>query len=279
MKCRLFALLYLITLIALSLSQASAEHPLVLVSIEPQRFIVDRIAGDLVSCQTLIPPGGNHETFEPGMKQLALASKAQVYFSLGHPHLGFEAAWMQQLKSESSNLKIINSSAGFSALADDPHIWNAPEAMMHMAIRISNGLVTIMPEHTQQLLAGLKVLLNEIDKTSVQVKSILGELPEKKRSFLVFHPAWHYFAKSYGLTELAIEEHGKEPGAARIASVIAQAKEAGIHVIFVQPQFSKSVAELIASELNGRIVELDPVAYNWTQSQITTAQAIRDSYK
>jgi zinc transport system substrate-binding protein len=81
--------------------------------------------------------------------------------------------------------------------------------------------------------------------------------------FMVFHPAWGYFAHAYGLKQVPIEIEGKTPKPAQLKELIEYARENGIKVIFVQPQLSTKSAGLIAREVGGQVTFADPLAEDW----------------
>jgi zinc transport system substrate-binding protein len=84
--------------------------------------------------------------------------------------------------------------------------------------------------------------------------------------FIVFHPSWGYFAHTYGLKQVAIEIEGKAPKPAQLAKLIGHCREHSIKVVFVQPQFSAKSAELVAREIDGQVIIVDPLAENWSDN-------------
>ena len=97
--------------------------------------------------------------------------------------------------------------------------------------------------------------------------------------FIVFHPSWGYFAKAYGLVQIPVEIEGKEPKAAQIRDLIRKARELKITVIFAQPQFSTRSAELIAHEIEGRVVLADPLAADVPANLLRQAQAFQGALR
>ncbi len=81
--------------------------------------------------------------------------------------------------------------------------------------------------------------------------------------FMVFHPAWGYFASAYGLKQVPIEIEGKNPKPAQLKELIEHARESGVRVVFAQPQFSTKSAELVAREIGGQVAFADPLAEDW----------------
>ena len=101
----------------------------------------------------------------------------------------------------------------------------------------------------------------QLDRDIVQ-----GLADVRNRTFMVYHPSFGYFARDYGLTMLPIEEEGKEPTPAGLASVISQARENDIKVIFASPQFNPQSAEVIAESIDGIVVFIDPLAENYIEN-------------
>jgi zinc transport system substrate-binding protein len=92
------------------------------------------------------------------------------------------------------------------------------------------------------------------------------------RKFMVFHPAWGYFAHAYGLTQIPVEIEGKEPKPAQLAELIRDARKQGIRVVFVQPQFSSKSAKLVAREIGGRVAVANPLAEAWLDNLRTLSE-------
>jgi zinc transport system substrate-binding protein len=91
----------------------------------------------------------------------------------------------------------------------------------------------------------------------------------------VFHPAFGYFAEEYGLEQAAIEVEGHEPGPRELEKIISRAKERGVRVIFVQPQFSKKSAEAVARSIGGAVIPIDPLAYDWLDNLKRIGEKVR----
>ena len=77
--------------------------------------------------------------------------------------------------------------------------------------------------------------------------------------FIIYHPAYTYYARDYGLRQEAIEADGKEPSARRLAAMIREARDKGVRRIFRQRQFPASTAETIARDIDAEVIEVDPL--------------------
>lgn len=77
---------------------------------------------------------------------------------------------------------------------------------------------------------------------------------------MIYHPALTYYARAYGIEQVAIEQDGKEPSAKRLVRLIEQARRDSIRVVFYQSQFPASAVEVIAEDIGAQSVRIDPLA-------------------
>ncbi|MEW6742673.1 MAG: zinc ABC transporter substrate-binding protein [Planctomycetota bacterium] len=251
--------------------------PVVAVSVVPQEFFVRQIAGDLVDVEVMIPPGASPHTFEPTMSQMKAVARAVLYVKVGHPHFSFETAWLNGLLKENPSTKVVDGSQGMTQMEGDPHVWVAPSCVRVTARNIARALIEIMPAQRGLLEANLQRFLQGIDELDAEIRQALQ--PYAGRSFFVFHPAWGYFAQEYGLVQVAIEHEHKEPTQDHLREVIEQAKAQQARVIFVQPQFSRMSAELVAHEISGSAVAIDNLAYDWLDNLRRVTAALVEAFE
>jgi len=207
----------------------------------------------------MMPPGANEHNYEPDTGQLKALSQANLYVKVGH--LPFEDAWMERFVSTNRDMLVVDSSQSIEMIEHNPHIWLSPRLVKAQAETISAALVQLDPENQDYYLQQKQVFLKELDKLDQEITATLSGVKDK--SFLVYHPAWGYFARDYGLQEVAIEEHGKEPGAREMSRIIDYAKKNQIKTIFDSSQHSTHSADAIAAELGARVVLLDPLAADY----------------
>ena len=237
----------------------SKQKLIVFVSILPQADFVRQLGGDRVEVSVMMPPGANEHNYEPDTGQLKALSKADLYVKVGH--LPFEDAWMERFISTNRDMLVADSSQSIEMIEHNPHIWLSPRLVKAQAETISAALVQLDPENQDYYLQQKQVFLKELDKLDQEITATLSGV--KGKSFLVYHPAWGYFARDYGLQEVAIEEHGKEPGAREMSRIIDYAKKNQIKTIFDSSQHSTHSADAIAAELGARVVLLDPLAADY----------------
>jgi zinc transport system substrate-binding protein len=159
----------------------------------------------------------------------------------------------------------------------DPHVWLAPELVRIQAENIHDALARIDPGNAETYAKNFTAFIREIDRLNHEIEHILASLEDDQRTFMVFHPTWGYFARQYGLEQIAIEAGGKEPGPGKLAEIIKHGRELGIKTVFVQPQFSQKSAKVIARELNAEVVTLDPLAPDWNDNLIKAAKAFEQA--
>jgi zinc transport system substrate-binding protein len=252
--------------------QENKEHTItVFTSILPQKYFVERIAGDRVKINVLVGPGKNPATYEPAPSQVVALSQADLFFTVGVP---FEQAFIGNIESSLPELNIVDTSTGIvkrdivdhdhgeeedytESDLKDPHIWMSPRLVKIQAATIFNALVENDPDGKESYTIGYNSFIEDLNLVHDELKKVLE--PLKGNMFFVFHPSFGYFADEYGLQQAAIETGGKEPGPSMLEKIIMQAREKNVKVIFVQPEFSQKSAQVIAKAIDGAVVILDPL--------------------
>lgn len=240
-----------------------AEKIAVATTILPVADFVRNVGGEKVEVTVLVPPGASVHTYEPTPSQMSALAKCKVYFMVGSG-VEFERAWMKKIIENNKNLQVVDCSRGIQLIDKDPHIWLSPKNARVMVENICAGLVQADPANKDYYVRNKENYLRELEKLDKEIEESLQKA--QRRSFLVFHPAWGYFARDYQLKQIAIEIAGKEPSAKELATIIDTAKREGIQVVFASPQFNPQSAEVIAREIGGRVIFIDPLPENYIQN-------------
>ena len=132
---------------------------------------------------------------------------------------------------------------------------------MKQAQTILNALLEVDPANRAVYEANYKAFISKLAALDAELKSVFAG--KQGLQFMVLHPAWGYFARTYGLKQVPIEIEGKDPKPAQLKELIEYAKKNRIKIIFVQPQFSRRSAKLVAKEIGGQVVFADPLAADW----------------
>jgi len=237
----------------------------VTVSILPQKYFVERIAGSHAVVTIMVPPGGSPATYEPKPDQLTALSQAAVYFRIGVP---FEDAWMQRFAAANSAMLIVDTRENLSLRywedapdKADPHIWLSPVEVKAQAQTIENTLAELDPGHAAEYQANLDAFVADVEALEADIRRTLKGVAARK--FIVFHPAWGYFARDFDLDMIPIEVGGQEPSAAELADLVTRAQAEGVKVIFAQPEFNTGAAKTIADQIGGEVLLISPLAPDW----------------
>jgi len=261
---------------------ATTGKTVVAVSILPQAGFVEAIGGDKVEVVVMVPPGADPHTYEATAEQMIKLSNAKMYAKVGSA-VEFELTWMDKLIAVNRNMLVVDCSRGIDLTASqdpdepgsDPHIWLSVKNAAIMVQNICDGLVQVDAANKSYYEANCAAYLEQLTALDEEIAADLAGVAN--RSFIVFHPAFSYFARDYGLTQIAVEQEGKEPDADYIARLIEEAREDGIKVIFVSPQFSTKSAEVIAREIGGQVVIIDPLAKDFIGNMRAVEAAMKQA--
>jgi zinc transport system substrate-binding protein len=240
-----------------------------MVSIEPQRYFAEQLTDSLFTIGTMVPAGSSPETYDPSPQQMTQLAHCKAYFGIGA--IGFETGWLNNLKQNNPQVRFFDTA---EAHPGDPHTWTSPKEVRTIAENMYRALTEIDPSHTAVYRHNLEKLLQEIDEVDLAVRAYLG--PSSQKAFIIYHPALTYFARDYGLTQYAIETDGKEPSPEQLKQLMDAAKKENIKTIFVQQEFDRKNAEIIARETGCRIVVINPLSYHWREEMLRIAQALSD---
>jgi zinc transport system substrate-binding protein len=263
---------------------ALAEELPVAVSILPQRYFVEKIGGNLVNAEVMVPPGATPEQYEPRPRQMSALSRSRIYFACGVP---FEKVWLSKLVSANPDIVVIHTEKDIKKRAieahsdhghesktggghseeetDDPHLWLSPPLVMLQSRAIFEALAAADPKNRASYETNYKNFVSELVDLDLYLSHLFATVP-KPGFFMVFHPAWGYFADAYGLRQVPVEVEGKEPKAGDLDVLIKRARQLGVKVIFVQPQYSPRTAQTVADATGARLVEADDLAPDWDKN-------------
>lgn len=268
-------------------AQAEEEKIPIFVSILPQAFFVEEIGGDRVAVDVLVQPGQSPATYAPTPKQMAKLSSSRIFFRIG---VAFENVFIPKIEQSIPEILIVDTREGIhlekgenhahegSQHHDnelDPHIWLDPLLVKKQASIITDTLAAIDPAGASLYEKNFSAFADKLDALDQQLRQELA--PIKGKSFFVFHPAFGYFARAYGLKQIAVETGGKNPSGRHLANLIESAMEMDVKVLFVQPQFSRKSAETIARAIDGEVIAIDPLARDYFTNMRRMAQAMKQA--
>jgi zinc transport system substrate-binding protein len=255
--------------------------------------VVEEIVGDDFEVGVLVPSGASPETYEPTPLQIRAVEDARLVFSTGL--IGFETVMLERLSSPE---RVVDLSDGIELIAGDPgheparnlashsptkqnptepytqadhtphthshggvdpHIWVSPKALAQMAAT-AYGLIHEHFPDSVSYTANYERLAERLAKLDSEVSRRTAASPV--RSFMIFHPGLSYYARDYGLRQIALETDGKEPSASQLAEIIALARAEKITKVLYQSEFSRRIVEIAAEEIGAEPVEIDILGYD-----------------
>ena len=267
--------LKVILLLILVCPPLAAAQLSVFVSVLPQKVVVQRVGGAHVQVSVMVGKGFNPATYQPTPRQIGALAGADVYLRTGVP---FEDSWLPRFQSANPQMQVLDLRDGIELMpmvkhthdehkhsdALDPHIWTDPLLLDHQAALVRGLLQQRLPEHADEFTANYQRLSHELQDLDQEIRQMLDAVDQRR--FLVFHPAWGYFAHRYGWQQVAAEHDGKEPNARELARLIEQANQQGIHKVIIQPQNNSKTARTLAEAINGKLVVADPLAEDYFSS-------------
>ncbi len=270
-------------LMAGPLSSASAA---VVTSIRPLGFIASAIADGVTPTEVLLPDGASPHDFAlrpsdiqrlrsadlvlwVGPDMEAFLNKALVPISATRKLAVSELPAVKPLLMKGEEDDDHDHAGEAHNHADDEHghhhgeynmhVWLSPEIAKVTAIAIHDRLLELMPQNKDKLDANLRQFENLLTQTDKNVGNMLT--PVQGKGYFVFHDAYGYFEKHYGLSPLGHFTVNPEiqPGAQRLHQIRTQLVEQKAVCVFAEPQFRPAVINAVAKGTKVRSGTLDPL--------------------
>ena len=278
------------TLLAIAMltacSQGDADRTLT-VSIEPQRYLLEQIAGDKWQVNTVLEKGADPENFDPPMSTMKKAMSSSLYFSMGT--LPFEQALIDRMNEGGERVKTVDTSAGIRRLhgthgshgshdghnhhsAEDPHVWTSVGNSRLMARNMLNALIELDPDNSDYYTANFNRLDARLDSIDREIRTLLD--PCQDATFVVWHPSLSYFAADYGLNQVAMGLENKEVSPMQMKDNIDRARQLGARVMIVQPDFDQNRSTELARQIGATTLSVNLMSDSWIDDMLRTARAI-----
>jgi len=269
--------------------EASSDKPVITVSIIPQKYFLEQLAGDLVDIQVMIPPGASPATFEPNLSQMKMLERSALYLRIGY--VGFEQSWMEKISGVNPDMKIADLSKGVQTIqgdpqngtvehghsheGTDPHIWMSTVNARIIARNIRDELQLLFPGEKDLLQTRYERFSLMLDSLQQEISARLDNLENRK--FMIYHPALSYYAREFGLEQIPLEIEGKAPSPTHFKEITDLAVRNRISIIFIQKQFDREYAEVLARETGAEIIQFDPLDLQWRAQMLYIAEQLNRS--
>lgn len=248
----------------------TATSDTIYTTIAPLKYIVEQITGDDFNIEVLVPVGASPESFEPTPRQYIALNESQLIFSTGL--IDFETALLERISNKdkivdlSRNISLIEGSCSHShhnaeehQHGVDPHIWTSPHELKTIARNAYDAIIEQYPDSIKYSEA-YKRLAHQIEQLDEECRQRCNA--SQARAFVIYHPALTYYARAYGIEQIAIEREGKEPSAKYIATLIEQAKAKQCTSLLYQIEYPRSVVDALAEDTGLEPQQINPLNEN-----------------
>ncbi|WP_442801865.1 zinc ABC transporter substrate-binding protein ZnuA [Serratia rubidaea] len=273
-------------LLASTLMMAGSATAAVVTSIRPLGFIASAIADGVTETEVLLPNGASPHDFALRPSDLRRLRSADLVVWVGPDLEAFLSKPLQPIDAQ-KQLSVAALPAVKPLLQKDAegghdheghgdehehehdhghhhgeynmHLWLSPEMAKVTAIAIHDRLLELMPQNKDKLDANLRQFENLLTQTDKNVGKMLT--PVQGKGYFVFHDAYGYFEKHYGLSPLGHFTVNPEiqPGAQRLHQIRTQLVEQKAVCVFAEPQFRPAVINAVAKGTKVRSGTLDPL--------------------
>ena len=239
----------------------------VISSFYPLHEFSQNVGGDKVDVTLLVPIGVEPHDWEPTIKDVQRMQQSDLIVVNG---IGFEN-WVESLEENNFQGVIVDTSNGISIKSPteehdehnhsngDPHIWLNPVYAKIQVQNIATAFSNSDPENKQSYQSNAAKYIKELDSLDLKIQN---ELSQCNNNFIAFHDAFSYFADEYDLVQHTIissnDPHG-ETTARTLENVISTAKKLNIDVIFSEETVDTRTSQIIANEINGKVLVLSPI--------------------
>ena len=270
------------TVILCSCNSGTSSNHILTVSIEPQRYLLEQIAGDQWEVNTMLSAGANPETFDPPISALKSATNSAAYFKVGS--IPFEEILISKI---GAGMRVVDTANGITLLHGthncdnhnhnhnnnaDPHIWSSVRNAKIMAQNMRDAMIELDAENSakyQQNYTRLTLMLDSLDQEIIQILN-----KKTNKTFVTWHPSLSYFARDYSLNQLAIGSEGKEMSIDAFRGKIDEIKSIKAEVMLVQPEMDNNRSKEIANQTGIKTVTVNLLSYDWAEQMILVAKSL-----
>lgn len=262
--------------IASSCGDTADERPVIAVSIEPQRYILEQLVGDHFKVVTIMPSSADPEAFEPSLTTRADIDRSKAYFTMDI--LPFELALKLSIDKDVNIVDIANDieplygthghvhtnfleQAPDSSDCVDPHYWGSVKNMRIMTRCMAEQLQRLDPDNAAEYQERYVAVDHKLDSLDMAFAKSLAQAPN--RSFIVWHPTLSYFARDYDLEQLAVSGDNKEVSIGALRHVIDEAKEHGAQLFINQGYCNAQQAATIRNSTGANEISVNISSYDW----------------
>ena len=248
-------------------------------TIYPFQFFSERIGGDLIEVESIIPPGADAHSMEVTMKKMMEIAESDAFIYSGTGLESFADAVVDAINDE--DMKVVRAAEDVSFITGykdeheehneenhdekeeqnemnvDPHVWLDPMRSVIIAENIRDAFIEIDPANEGEYKKNFDALQKELEQLNTEFQELVNSAETRK--FVVSHSAYGYWEDAYGLEQIAISglSPTDEPSQVELAKIIDTVRENNIKYIFFEPNLTNKIADMVKNETGTTPLELD----------------------
>jgi zinc transport system substrate-binding protein len=236
-------------------------------TIAPLASLTESVAGPGWQVRTIVPPGVSPHVFEPTPRDVKALAPALLVVTVGAGYDG----WAEKLVRACASKAVVHDAGASVGVAEDstgdhdgeigkdPHWWLSPRLAARALSPLAERFASLDPAGAEGYRARARQAAAGLAALDAEVAAVLA--PVKGRPVVSAHNAWTYFLADYGLVNAGSIEPvpGREPSPRELRAIIDTARSQGLSALFTEPQFSPSVAKVVAGDAGVRVALVDPI--------------------
>ena len=208
-------------------------------------------AGSGVVVRSLVPVGVSPEDFQPSPDAIAALRDADVLVENG---AGLEG-WLESTirNSGNPNLRIVVCADGLPVVAGNPHLWMDPVFARAYVAKIGDALIAADAPHAADYRSATTAYESQLDALRARTQQKIATIPAQQRTMIVFHNAFDYYARRFGLRVVGAIEPipGADPNPAHLADLVRIARAQHVRAVFAEHEYSDKLALTLAASAGG----------------------------
>ncbi|MYL34983.1 adhesin [Pontibacillus yanchengensis] len=245
----------------------------------PLQDFTEKIGGNHVEVQSILPAGANPHTFEPTSKTMVNISKSDLFIYNGASLEAYAESISESLKNE--DVSILEASNGVDLIGHthgeeeshgheeqthkeegdnhgdkDPHVWLDPTKAIPLAENIKDQLSSLKPEAKDDFEKNFEKLEERLKNLDEQYHETIENKSQNK--ILVSHAAYGYWEEAYGVEQVAIAglSPSQEPSQQQLERIIEKSKKYELEYVIFEQNVTPKIAEVIQKEIGAESLRL-----------------------
>ena len=265
----------------------TSDRAAIAVSFEPQAWMLKEITGNDYDIVTLLPAGSDPETYQPSISTMKGLGRAEVFFTLGTD--GFEKSLTATLSSNFPQLKTVDCTEGVEKIYGthghdhhhgDGHDHDGEEFDPHLlasiknSIRIADNMIRYMAVINPEKADTYRAAGESLKKRLLSMDDSISGMHLNSKSFAMRHPSLSYFARDYGLSQIALQASGKEASPLQLRRQMEEIKDADTRLFIMEREHASPGDKETASQLGLNSIEVSLNSTDWLDDLMKIADEI-----